>query len=263
VALASAIAWAMACSGRKVGPSSPSSESPHVPDGAYGGSFPVAAAPARDDGDATATGPSLDSSAGDENATAETDGVALEDETAPLPDGACAQPPGAGALRIDELMIASVAGSGDSGEWLEIENVLDCVLDLNGLHGECPHGSKVTTFDVTDDVWIPPHGTFVVADSSDPAINHDVPGVVFAWFAHPGDVLRNQGTTITVSLNGAMLDTLTYPSLALAVGDSLAFPEDCDPSERLDFTKWKRSTASWFPGFLGTPNAPNDDVMCP
>jgi hypothetical protein len=179
------------------------------------------------------------------------------------PDAACTQPPGAGSLRIDELMIASVAGTGDSGEWLEIENVLDCAVNLDGLHGECPHGSKVTTFDVTGDLWVPPHGTFVVADSSDPAINHDLPGVVVAWFDHPSDVLRNKGTTITVSLNGTMLDTITYPALPLTVGDSLAFPDDCDPSERFDFTKWKRSTASWFPGFLGTPNAPNTDVTCP
>ena len=48
---------------------------------------------------------------------------------------------------------------------------------------------------------------------------------------------------------------MTYPSLTLAVGDSVAFPGDCDAGERADFTKWKRSTASWFPGFLGTPNA--------
>ena len=263
MALASAFAWGIACSARKIGPSSTASESPHAPDGAYGGSFPVATAPARDDGDARAIDPAIDAYASDEDVT-EADDVAIEDAASLLPDGACAQAPDAGALRIDELMIASVAGSGDNGEWFEIENALDCALNLNGLHGECPHGSKVTTFDVTDDVWIPPHGTFVVADSSDPAINHDVPGVVFASVRSlRRDVLRNQGTTITVSLNGTMLDTLTYPSLTLQVGDSLAFPEDCDPGERFDFTKWKRSTASWFPGFLGTPNAPNDDVMCP
>ena len=116
---------------------------------------------------------------------------------------------------------------------------------------------------MTGDMWIPPHGTFVVADSSDPAINHYLPGVVVAWFGHPGDVLRNQGATITLSLNGTMLDTVTYPSLTLAVGDSLAFPADCDASQRSDFTNGRDRPASWFPGFLGTPNAPNDDVMPP
>ena len=52
-------------------------------------------------------------------------------------------------------------------------------------------------------------GTFVVADSSDPAINHDLPGTIVVWFGHTGDVLRNMGSTITVSLDGVLLDTVT------------------------------------------------------
>ncbi len=222
----------------------------------------MATVPASDDDGAPAIDPLLDSPALDDGEASAAD-VPIDEATDALPDGACLQPPGAGALRIDELMIASVAGTGDNGEWFEIGSALDCAANLNGLHGECPHGSKVTTFDVTGDLWIPAHGTLVVADSSDPAINHDLPGAVVVWFDHPGDVLRNQGTTITLSLDGTMLDTVTYPSLTLAVGDSLAFPSDCDASERADFSKWKRSTASWFPGFLGTPNAPNTDVACP
>jgi hypothetical protein len=131
------------------------------------------------------------------------------------------------------------------------------------LHGECPRGAKVATFDVSADMWIPPRGTFVVADSNDPAINHDLPGVIVVWFGHQGDVLRNKGTTITLSSAGTLIDTLTYPALTLAVGNSIAFPSDCAAAERADFTKWQRSTASWFPGFFGTPNAPNTDVSCP
>jgi hypothetical protein len=243
-----------------------SSASPPEPgDGAYGGSFPVANVPASDDGDVPAIGalvPAVESPPVDDGAAGNADDASTDEPIDSLPDGACAQPPAAGSLHIDELMIASVAGAGDDGEWLEIENALDCTANLNGLHGECAHGAKVARFDVTGDMWVPPHGTLVVADSSDPAINHDLPGVVVVWFDQRGDVLRNQGTTITVSLNGAMLDTVTYPSLTLAVGDSIAFPADCDAGERGDFTKWKRSTASWFPGFLGTPNAANTDVTC-
>jgi hypothetical protein len=178
------------------------------------------------------------------------------------PDGACALPLAPGDLAIDELMIESVVGAGDYGEWIEVQSRLDCMADIRGLHGECPRGAKVATFDVTTDVWLPARGTFVIADSSDPAINHDLPGLVIVWFGQPGDVLRNKGSTITLSLGGTLLDTVTYPALALAAGDSWAFPDDCDPSARSDFTKWKRSTASWFPGFLGTPNQPNTDVAC-
>lgn len=234
-------------------------------DGGYGGAFPAAPTTGDDDAGEIATAPD-DAAAGDDDEAdgwAEAAGEPMPETTTTLPDGACAEPLAAGALRIDELMIASVAGTGDDGEWLEIESALDCAANLNGLHGECPHGSKVATFDVTSDLWIPPRGTFVVADSNNPAIDHDLPGVVVVWFGHLGDVLRNQGTTITIRWNGTLVDSVTYPSLTLAVGDSLAFPASCDAGQRSDFSRWQRSTASWFPGFLGTPNAPNTDVSCP
>jgi hypothetical protein len=265
--LRAVIAWVLAplaaCSGGKVGPQP--SEAPATAtgdDGAYAGSFP--GSPPADDAGGVVTSRPLESAAvedgGDDGAGSD---AAVEPAIEPPPDGACLLPLAAGDLLIDELMIESVAGTGDDGEWLEIESTLDCAANLNGLHGECPRGAKVATFDVSDDLWIPPRGTFVVADSNDPAINHDLPGIVVVWFGHQGDVLRNKGTTITISSGGTMIDALTYPALTLAVGNSIAFPSDCDAGVRMDFTNWKRSTASWFPGFFGTPNAPNTDVSCP
>jgi hypothetical protein len=252
-----------ACSGGKVGPQPSGAPAPSpADDGAFAGSFPLP--PPSEDGGSEVTSRPLDSpsvdDAGQQDAESDAWGQPAID---PPPDGACLQPLAAGSLRIDELMIESVAGAGDDGEWLEIQSTLDCAANLNGLHGECPRGAKVAAFDVTGDLWIPPRGTFVVADSKDPAINHDLPGVLVVWFGHQGDVLRNKGTTITLSAGGILLDTVTYPSLTLAVGTSVAFPGDCDAGERADFTKWKRSTASWFPGFFGTPNAPNTDVSGP
>jgi hypothetical protein len=257
--LVCAIATVEACSGRRAS-QAPVEGTSLAEDAAYGGSFPPA--PTGGDDDADTTDVPLDAAALGDDADGGADG-APEETLDPLPDGACLPPLAPGDLRIDELMIASVAGAGDDGEWLEIESALDCAANLRGLHGECPRGAKVATFDVTGDLWLPPRGTFVVADSADPAINHDVPGVVVVWFGHAGDVLRNEGSTITVSLNGILIDTVTYPALTLVVGDSVAFPSNCDASQRSDFTQWKRSTASWFPGFLGTPNAPNTDVACP
>jgi hypothetical protein len=190
----------------------------------------------------------------------------FSDANAPVvaaPDGACPSPPSAGDLVIDELMIESVAGSGDYGEWLEVESTRPCALDLRGLHGEAPSGLKVRTFDVTEDLWLAPAGTFVVADSYDPAVNHDLPGTVIAWAGEPGDVLRNKGGTVSLLVQGALIDSVTYPALKLVVGASTSFPADCPVSRRSDWTAWQTSNASWFPGFYGTPNAPNDDVSCP
>jgi len=179
------------------------------------------------------------------------------------PGGVCDRPLAPGDLSIDELMIESVSGTGDHGEWLEVASTLDCAIDLVGLHGEVPRGAKAATFDVVDDLWLPARGWFVVADSTDPPINHYLPRTVVAWSGNLGDVLRNKGTTVTLRLNDVVIDTLTYPAVALAVGASLAFPSDCDPAMRSDWALWRTSTASWFPGFLGTPNAGNVDVTCP
>jgi len=179
------------------------------------------------------------------------------------PGGPCTQPPAPGDLRIDELMIESVAGTGDYGEWLEVRSQRPCAIDLRGLHGECADGAKVRTFDVTDDVWIAAGGSFVVADSVDPTINHDLPGTLIVWAGQPGDVLRNKGGTVTLLRGTTIVDSVTFPALKLTVGASVAFPADCPLARRSDWTAWQTSVASWFPGFFGTPNAPNTDVHCP
>jgi len=185
-----------------------------------------------------------------------------ESAPVPAPDGACSAPPGPGDLTIDELLIASVAGTGDYGEWLEIRSGSSCILNLRGLHGECANGSKVRTFDIPDDVWLLPQGTVVVADSASRALNHDLPGTLLVWSGQPGDVLRNNGTTVTLRWQNAVVDSLTYPALPVTVGASIAFPADCPPDRRSDWSAWQSSTGSWFPGFYGTPNATNDDVHC-
>jgi hypothetical protein len=178
-------------------------------------------------------------------------------------DGPCTQPLGPGVLVIDEMMIESVAGTGDYGQWIEIASTSSCAVDLNGLHAECPVGNKVRTLDVGEDVWILPGGYFVIADSTDPAIDHYLPGTVLAWDGDPGSVLRKSGGTVSLMANDTIIDSLTWPKLDVVVGASVAFPATCAPSQRSDWTEWQISTASWFPGFYGTPNAPNTDVSCP
>ena len=215
--------------------------------------------------------PTFDASSGDDDAdddaSIEAPDASADALAAPPfdagPNGVCARPLAPGDLAIVEVMIASTAGSGDHGEWLEVRSSRDCALSLRGLHGEGAVGGHVHTFDVIDDVWLAPRGTFVVADSIDPAINHDLPGVVLAWEGNAGDVLRNLGSTVTLRANGAIVDSLTYPALKITVGASVAFPHDCDGGARSDFGSWRTSTRSWFPGFSGTPNAPNVDVHCP
>ena len=137
---------------------------------------------------------------------------------------------------------------------------MDCAVNLRGLRGECAAGSKVHTFDVTDDVWLAPGATYVVADTGNPAVNHLLPSPLGIWAGEPGDVLRNDGDTVTLLVDSVVIDSVTYPKLKLAIGASMAFPSDCPAARRTDWTAWQVSTASWFPGFEGTPNGANVDV---
>jgi hypothetical protein len=175
----------------------------------------------------------------------------------------CAGPLAPADLAVVELMVTTRAGSGDDGEWVEIRSTRDCWLELQGVTIESPRGAA-TADSVTIDgvVELPPHGTFVVADSADPAKNHAIPGLVFAWNA--SDVLKNTGDTVTVKLGDTVIDTVTYPSFSnLEAGRALAFPSDCAPGVRSDWTRWSLAFGAWSGDPVkGTPNASNDDVAC-
>jgi hypothetical protein len=172
---------------------------------------------------------------------------------------------GPGDLVIDELMIASQAGAGDHGEWLEVASTQDCVLDLKGLFAAVVHGKGAVTASIANDVLLPPHGYFLIADSAEPSLNNNLPGMVFVWGSGTSsDVLDNSGDTITLYTATATIDTLTYPdSDKLVDGSSMEFPADCAPSMRVEFGNWQAAVASWTPGLFGTPMGPNSDVSCP
>jgi hypothetical protein len=261
--LALVLAGMLACGGQT--DSAPPPPTAPGDEGDYGGEIPLVQLPAADDASPPSSNPPPAPAPDPAGETPPFDGG--DTPAGPPfdagPDGVCPAPPGPGDLLVDELMIESVAGTGDYGEWLEVRSTLGCALDLRGLHGECPHTARVATFDVGEDVWIPAGGTFVVADSTSAALDHDLPEPLLAWTGQPGDVLRNKGTTVTLRMGDAIVDALTYPALTLTVGTSLAFPDDCAPATRSDWSRWQPSTASWFPGFLGTPNARNTDVHCP
>jgi hypothetical protein len=167
-----------------------------------------------------------------------------------------------GDLQVVELMIASRAGSGDDGEWLEIRNTRDCIVSLKGITIESPRGAAAADqVVITTDDRIPPGGTFVVADAADTTKNHGITGKVYAFGI--ADVLKNDGDTVRVLSGTTVIDLVTYPRVTnLGTATSLTFPSDCKPANRTDFARWSLSFDSWTTGFKGTPNLPNDDVTC-
>jgi hypothetical protein len=179
-----------------------------------------------------------------------------------LPKVYCDGPLKAGDLAISELLITSRAGSGDDGEWVEIRSTRTCWLKVKGLTISSPRGvTAENSVEITGDVEIEPRGSFVVADTLDPAKNHGLEGKVFAWAAT--DVLKNDGDTIKLALGATVVDTLTYPAFSnLVAGRTLAFPDDCTWAVRPDWQRWSLTFNEWSAGFKGTPNATNGDVAC-
>jgi hypothetical protein len=166
-----------------------------------------------------------------------------------------------GDLNITEMMISSITGSGDSGEWVEITSTRDCWLALKGVSVSSPRGtgSDTATFDVAYD--LAPGATFIVADTADSTKNNGLPGHVLSW--NSTDVLKNGGDTISVKLGDTVIDIVTYPDLTTVTpGTSLAFPVNCAGAERTDWVEWKPSTATYGTDFHGTPNASNTDIAC-
>ena len=174
----------------------------------------------------------------------------------------CSGPLAAGDVVVTEMLITSRAGTGDDGEWVELTSTRSCWLKLQGLSIESPRGATATNaVTIADDYELAPKGSFVVADSNDPAKNHALPGKVYAWGA--SDVMKNDGDTVSVKLGATVVDSVTYPAFSnLEAGRTLAFPSDCPAGVRSDWTRWSLTFDAYSAGFEGTPNAANDDVAC-
>ena len=194
--------------------------------------------------------------------SSERDAGPVKPDAGPQPKTYCGSTLAPGDLAIVEIMITSKSGSGDSGEWIEIQSTRDCWLKLQGVAVESPRGSAASNVaTITDDFELEPHGTFVVAGSSDPVKNHNLPGKVVAWEAT--DILKNDGDTLTVKIGNITIDTLTYPAFNnLTPGRALSFPVDCTWSDRSKWERWSLTFGEFSPGFKGTPNADNADVAC-
>lgn len=176
---------------------------------------------------------------------------------------ACADGVQPGDVKIVEIMITSASGSGDHGEWVELQSTrTDCVLDLSNLVVSSPRGaSPADSVIITDGLQLDPGATFLVADSADVGVNHDLTMPLYSW--NDSDVLKNDGDEIDVTLGGVTIDTITYPNFSnLEVGTSVSFPADCEWTDRPDWSRWSYSFDLYSGTLAGTPNLPNLDVTC-
>jgi hypothetical protein len=177
------------------------------------------------------------------------------------PIATCASPAGAGDLQIVELMIASRAGSGDDGEWVEVRNARACMLSVKGVSVSSPRGTQADDrVEITTDLILAPGASFVVADKLDPVRDARLDGRVFVFGA--ADVLKNDGDTVRVQRGTTIIDSLTYPRTNVPAGVSLTFPSNCLSADRSNYARWSQSVRSYAPALRGTPGDTNDDVSC-
>jgi hypothetical protein len=174
----------------------------------------------------------------------------------------CTGPLAAGDVKIVEIMIASQSGSGDRGEWVELQSTRACILDIKGLTVSSPRGTTTDSATVATDVYIQPGGSFVVADSSSTTDNHSLPNATLVATWNTYDVLKNSGDTIDVASGSTPIDSLTYPAFTLTPGRTISFPADCTWADRASWSRWSMSFNIWQSPFEGTPGADNTDVSC-
>jgi len=174
----------------------------------------------------------------------------------------CTGPLAAGDVKIVEIMISSQSGSGDRGEWVELQSTRSCILDIKGLTVSSPHSTATDSATVATDVYVQPGGSFVVADSTSGTDNHSLPNATLVATWNTYDVLKNSGDTVDVTAGSTTIDTLTYPAFTLTPGRSISFPADCAWSDRSSWSRWSASFNTWSNPFEGTPGADNVDVTC-
>lgn len=165
-------------------------------------------------------------------------------------------PPGPGQVVIAELMPNPALVTDDVGEWIELVNVGDEPVDLEGcvLYGDV---SEEDVIDTGAPVVVPPGGLAVLGKVADAAQNGGVPGVAYAFGTSYS--LTNTGDRVQLDCAGATVDEVDYAdtwpfdagvALQLSIASLDAAANDLPDA-------WCMATAAYGLGDLGTPGQPN------
>ena len=168
-------------------------------------------------------------------------------------------PSAAGDVLVTEYMAKSQGGTSDPGEWVELYNDSEKLLDLGGCVLKDTGTDKHS---IVGPLLIGPGQFLVLGASADPAVNHHA-GVVYVY---ANFVLGNSGDEVILDC-GTVIDQVTYTtatSAATAVSRQLD-PLQFDPATDDAATSWCASTPIFSTetvgavttSFKGTPGAPN------
>jgi len=168
----------------------------------------------------------------------------------------------AGSLAIVEVMVASVSGSGDRGEWFEIVSLASCTIDLAGIEIESPTSTGTMLSHTIRSGTIAPTQYFVFALSGDATENHGL-SFDYAYGSGAGsDVILNNGAdSLTLRTGTTVIDSVSWATGGYTVGHARQLPSGSDPrvndwARFCDATSVYSSSAS-AGTFYGTPGAAN------
>jgi hypothetical protein len=170
-------------------------------------------------------------------------------------------PSSPGDVLVTEYMAKSQAGSGDPGEWIELYNDTESLLDLGGCVLK-DDGTNVHA--IVGPLVMGPGQYLVLGASTDPALNHHA-GVVYAYGT--GFQLANTDDEVILDC-GTVIDKVAYTSSASAVQ---AVSRQLDPTQFDSVandaaTSWCASTGVFYTdtasgvAYKGTPGTAN--VAC-
>lgn len=168
--------------------------------------------------------------------------------------------PAAGDIHISEFMKNPVAVGDDAGEWVELYNSTEQVLDLAGLKLRDTGGDEVI-FPSDSPILLPPTSYFVAATSDDEAVNGGIP----ADLALGADFALGNGSDeiILVDANDVELDRVEYNNTDWPdpTGLSIQFGANFDitADDNNDAQFWCFGSGEYGDGDFGTPGAPNVD----
>jgi hypothetical protein len=170
-------------------------------------------------------------------------------DDAPTDPPSPAVAPTPGDLFITELLIDSSGTPDSAGEWIEILNVSNNTLQLEGLQLK-DDGSN--SYNVVGSLVVEP-GAYVVLGAPNP------------WIDHPysGYVLSNTEDEVELVFNGVTIDRFVYDasfSGSFSPGKAMGLaPGILDPGSRQDPANWCPSQTALPTGpDFGTPHASND-----
>lgn len=160
-----------------------------------------------------------------------------------------------GQVIVTELMSDPAVVDGDFGEWIELRNVSDAAIDLQGV---VLQDGDDAGFAVEGALTVAAGGHVVLGPQADEATNGGVP----IDYAYSVDAVKlgNEGDTLTLLANGEELDRFAWDAEVLIVEEGAALQLDVGvttPEGNDDVAAWCLATGTYGAGDRGTPGQAN------